>query len=197
LAQEPKIILMDEPFASLDDEKRAEMRDLLRSLLDDTRTTLVLVTHSRDDALDLSHRVLILDRGRLIADDMLETLLIHPRHAAAVRSLGLGQLIPGVVSAEGNAETAFGNVRTTPGTPPGSALLLVRPDQPRLVADGAGTDAEVVSLELRPPEGREVRRVAVVRVAGSTLRVFVREQVLSVGERIRVRIDGECDPVQE
>jgi len=59
LAQEPKLILMDEPFASLDDEKRGEMRDLLRALLGTRETTLVLVTHSRDDALNLARRHVI------------------------------------------------------------------------------------------------------------------------------------------
>jgi ABC-type Fe3+/spermidine/putrescine transport system ATPase subunit len=197
LAQEPRLLLMDEPFASLDDEKRAEMRDLLRSLLESTETTLVLVTHSRDDAFDLARRAVVLDRGRPVADGPLEALLTGPRHAAAVRALGLGQLIPAVVTAEGDAETAFGKVRTRPGTKPGPALLLVRPDQPHLAAGGAGVEAEVVSLELRPPEGREVRRVAVVRASGNLLRVFARERTLSVGERVRVQIDGECDAVQD
>ena len=186
---------MDEPFASLDDEKRAEMRDLLRSLLDSTETTLILVTHSRDDAFDLARRVIVLEQGRPVADDMLETVLIRPRHAAAVRALGLGQIDPGDVAAGGDAATPFGKVRTTPGTIPGAAVLLVRPDQPRIAADGMGVEAEILSLELRPPEGREVRRVAVVRVAGNILRVFARDRTVSVGERIRVRIDGECDLV--
>ena len=135
-------------------------------------------------------------RGRPVADGAIETLLLHPGHAAAVRALGLGELIPGVVTARGEAETAFGKVRTTPGTGPGPALILVRPDQPRLAADDTGVEAEVVSLGLRPPEGREVRRVAVVRAAGNILRVLARGRTLSVGERVRVRIDGECDPVQ-
>jgi ABC-type sulfate/molybdate transport systems ATPase subunit len=196
LAQEPKLILMDEPFASLDDEKRAEMRDLLRSLLENTATTLVLVTHAREDAFDLARRVLVLERGRPVADDLLETALARPRHAAAVRALGLGQIVSGEIAADGVADTAFGKIRTSAGSKTGPVLLLVRPDQPRISTNGGGVEAEVVSLELRPSEGREVRRLAVVRVAGRLLRVFVRENKLSIGERVRVWIDGECDPVE-
>jgi iron(III) transport system ATP-binding protein len=195
LAQQPDLILMDEPFASLDDEKRAEMRDLLRSLLDSTETTLVLVTHSREDAFDLARRVLVLERGRPIADDLLETVSTRPQHAAAVRALGLGQVVQGEISARGDAETAFGKVRSTAGSRAGPALLLVRPDQPRIVTDDTGVEAEVVSLGLRPPEGREVRRIAMVAVAGKILRVYARDRTLSVGERVRVRIEGECEPV--
>ena len=70
------------------------------------------------------------------------------------------------------------------------------PSQPRIVSGLEGVEAEVVSLELRPSDAREVRRVAVVRVAGNRLRLFVRERVLSVGERVRVQIEGECEPVE-
>ena len=196
LAQEPKLLLMDEPFASLDDEKRGEMRDLLRSLLERTETTLILVTHSREDALDLARRVIVLERGEQVACDPLETVLVHPRHAAVVRALGLGQVIEGQTNSVGEVETAFGKVHTVAGTKPGRLKLLVRPGQPRIVSGAEGVEAEVVALELRPSETREVRRVAVVRVAGNLLRLVVRERTLSIGERIRVRIEGECEPVE-
>lgn len=196
LAQEPKLLLMDEPFASLDDHKRGEMRDLLRSLLDSTQTTLILVTHSRDDALDLARRVIVLERGEQVACDLLETVLVHPQHAAVVHALGLGQIIEGETTALGEVVTAFGKVRTTSGAKPGRLRLLVRAGQPRMVSDITGVEAEVVSLELRPSETREVRRVAVVRVAGNLLRLFVRERTVSVGERVRIRVDGECEPVE-
>ncbi len=197
LVQEPALILMDEPFASLDDDKRAEMRDLLRSLLDDSKATLILVSHCRADAFDLAHRVAVLDHGRLVADDALETLVARPRHAAAVRALGLGQLSPGRITATGEAQTAFGSVRTPPNAQPGPVLLLVRPDQPLLVADDTdvGVEAEVSALERRPTEGHEIRRVAVVRVSAHLLRVQVPGPPPAVGDRVRVRIEGVCEPV--
>jgi ABC-type Fe3+/spermidine/putrescine transport system ATPase subunit len=197
LAQEPKLLLMDEPFASLDDDKRREMRDLLQSLLDSTETTLILVTHSRDDALDLARRVIVLEGGEQVACDALETVLIRPQHAAVVRALGLGQIIDGETAASGEVETAFGKVRTIAGTKPGRLRLLVRPGQPRIMRDSEGVEAEVVSLELRPSEARAVRRVAVVRVGGKLLRLFIHERSLSVGERVRIGIEGECESVEE
>ena len=202
LAQKPQLLLMDEPFASLDDEKRAEMRDLLRSLLERTATTLILVTHSREDALDLARRVLVLDRGKSVENDLLETVFSHPRHAAAVRTLGLGQIIEGNTSAGGIVETAFGNVRIGSNARPGRVQLLVRPGQPRIVSGGEGVEgvegveAEVVALAVRPPEIRDVVRVAIVQSLGKLLRVFARGRMLSIGERIQVQIDGECEPVE-
>jgi len=195
LAQEPKLILMDEPFASLDDAKRAEMRDLLRSLLGAQEATLVLVTHSRDDALDLAQRVLVLDCGRPAACGLLENVLVCPRHVAAVRALGLGQVVEGEVTEAGAAQTAFGKV-TTMKTKPGRVKLLVRPGQPGIVADHEGVEVEVVSIELRPPEAREVRRIAVVQVTGQLLRLLVHNSSLSVGDRVRIRIDHPCEIIE-
>jgi ABC-type Fe3+/spermidine/putrescine transport system ATPase subunit len=196
LAQEPKLLLMDEPFASLDDEKRAEMRDLLRSLLETADTTLILVTHSREDALDLARRVVVLDCGRQVACAPMETALVAPQHVAVVRALGLGQIIEGESTALSEVKTAFGPVFTAVGTNPGKLRLLVRPGQPRIVSGADGVEAEVVALELRPSETREVRRVAVVRVAGNLLRLFLRDAKLSVGDRIRIKIEGDCEPVE-
>ena len=72
LAAEPKILLMDEPFGALDPLTRAEMQDMLRKLLREmpgrSRTTVLLVTHDLDEALYLADRILLMDRGRLIAN---------------------------------------------------------------------------------------------------------------------------------
>jgi ABC-type sulfate/molybdate transport systems ATPase subunit len=172
------------------------MRDLLRSLLERTDTTLILVTHSREDALDLARRVVVLERGEQVACDPMETALVRPRHVAVVRALGLGQIVEGEATALGEVETAFGTIYMTAGTKPGRLRLLVRPGQPRIVSDLGGVEAEVVSLELRPSETREVRRIAVVRVAGNLLRLIVRQGELCVGDSIRVQIEGECEQVE-
>jgi ABC-type Fe3+/spermidine/putrescine transport system ATPase subunit len=192
LAQEPRLILMDEPFASLDDEKRAEMRELLRTLLARSAATLVLVTHSRDDAFDLARRVLVLERGRLVAQGPLEDVLARPRHAAAVRALGIGQVIEGQASGS-EAATAFGRVVLGEAAT-GRVLLLVRPEQARIRAEGA--EAEVVAIELRPPERREIRRVALVRAGGAVLRVGVDGAVPAVGERVRVAVEGAVERLE-
>jgi len=68
LAAEPKILLMDEPFGALDPLTRAEMQDMLRSLLKRVQTTVLLVTHDLDEALYLADRVVLLGDGRVIAN---------------------------------------------------------------------------------------------------------------------------------
>jgi ABC-type Fe3+/spermidine/putrescine transport system ATPase subunit len=194
LAQRPDMILMDEPFANLDDDRRAEMRDLLRTLLSESKATLVLVTHSRDDALDLASHVLVLDRGWPAAAGILADVIASPAHVAAVRSLGLGQIVEGNTADGITAITAFGPVSIAHKVVVGPVRLLVRAAQPKLNA--AGVEGEVTSIELRPSEsiGR-ARRFAIVRVGAGTLRVELDNDTVRVGSLLRVTIDGACRPL--
>jgi len=65
LAPDPDVLLMDEPYGALDFHTREKMQDWLLTLWKDMRKTVIFVTHSIDEALYLSDRVLILSDGRL------------------------------------------------------------------------------------------------------------------------------------
>ncbi len=70
LAMHPRVLLMDEPFASLDALTRRRMQDELLALWDEIRFTLLFVTHSIDEALRVGHRVALLSPhpGRMLAE---------------------------------------------------------------------------------------------------------------------------------
>ena len=68
LANEPGVLLMDEPFGALDPLTRAEMQTMLRDLLHRVGKTTLLVTHDLDEALYLADRVVFLEAGRTVAD---------------------------------------------------------------------------------------------------------------------------------
>ena len=68
LANEPKVLLMDEPFGALDPLTRAEMQTMLRELLRRTGVTTLIVTHDLDEALYLADRVVLLEDGAVVAD---------------------------------------------------------------------------------------------------------------------------------
>jgi osmoprotectant transport system ATP-binding protein len=74
LAADPPILLMDEPFGALDAITRAELRKHFRRIQRDLRKTVLLVTHDIGEALALSDRIGILDRGQLIAWDTPEAI---------------------------------------------------------------------------------------------------------------------------
>ena len=65
LAVEPRVLLLDEPFGSLDARVRQELRRWLRRLHDEIRVTSVLVTHDQEEALEVSDRVVVMNEGRV------------------------------------------------------------------------------------------------------------------------------------
>jgi len=70
IARRPRLLLMDEPFASVDAQTRADLEDLLLTVQRDHDITVLLVTHDIDEAVYLGHRVLVLGQGpsHLLAD---------------------------------------------------------------------------------------------------------------------------------
>ena len=68
LANEPKVLLMDEPFGALDPLTRAEMQTMLRELLRKTQVTTLIVTHDLDEAIYLAERVVLLEDGAVVAE---------------------------------------------------------------------------------------------------------------------------------
>ena len=65
LAPEPEVLLLDEPFGALDARVRAELRAWLLRLHDEMHVTTVFVTHDQEEALELSDRIVVLNKGRV------------------------------------------------------------------------------------------------------------------------------------
>ena len=78
LAARPKLLLLDEPFSSLDENLREEMRSLVLELHREFRMTTVLVTHDREEALAMSDRVAVMSAGRILQYDTPEMVYQHP-----------------------------------------------------------------------------------------------------------------------
>jgi sulfonate transport system ATP-binding protein len=83
LVREPKLLLADEPFGALDALTRIRMQDLLRSLVNAHRPTVLLVTHDVEEALTLADRVLVMDQGRILVDRPID--LPYPRRKSDSR----------------------------------------------------------------------------------------------------------------
>jgi sulfate transport system ATP-binding protein len=65
LAVDPAVLLLDEPFGALDAQVRAELREWLRRLHDETHTTTVIVTHDQEEAMEVADEVVVMNRGRV------------------------------------------------------------------------------------------------------------------------------------
>lgn len=93
LAADPGILLMDEPFGALDPLTRAEMQDMLRTLMSQLKKTVLLVTHDLDEALYLADHIVLLSRGRLIANLEPSEFLhsAHPEVSSYIRAFHRGE----------------------------------------------------------------------------------------------------------
>jgi NitT/TauT family transport system ATP-binding protein len=86
VAYEPHVLLMDEPFAAVDAQTRAELEDLVRSVWKRTGVTIVFVTHDIDEAVYLGQRVLVLSSSPTVVQDDLPVDLPEERDQLATRS---------------------------------------------------------------------------------------------------------------
>lgn len=85
-ATDPEILLMDEPFAALDEQNKYILQQELLTIWMETKKTVLFITHSIDEALMLSDRILLMSAqpGQIVADKKVE--LPRPRHVEQIRS---------------------------------------------------------------------------------------------------------------
>jgi sulfate transport system ATP-binding protein len=140
LAVEPKVLLLDEPFGALDAKVRKELRRWLRQLHDEIHVTSVFVTHDQEEALEVSDRVVVINKGKV---EQIGTpgVGLRPSGDTFRRQLSrLGQS----VSWPGRGRTACTSASTqalgaTDGND-GKAVAFVRPHEFELVPGWAERD---------------------------------------------------------
>ncbi|MBT2511619.1 molybdate ABC transporter permease subunit [Streptomyces sp. ISL-98] len=171
LAARPRLLLLDEPLAALDQTTRAHVRHTLRTHLAGFGGVCLIVTHDPVEAVSLADRVLVLDDGRAIQDAPPTEVTRHPRSPWVARMLGRNAW-PGT-------STAYG-LRL-----PGGERLVVADPLPL----PAGTDA----LAIIAPEAVSVHRD---KPTGSPRNVWpgtVRE-ITASGSRLRILITSARAP---
>ena len=88
LAVEPSVLLLDEPFGSLDAKVRRELRRWLRRLHDEMHITSILVTHDQEEALEVADRVAVMNNGRIEQDGPPEQVYDQPANPFVYNFLG-------------------------------------------------------------------------------------------------------------
>jgi len=86
IAYRPAVLLMDEPFASVDAQTRADLEDLLLRVQQETGVTVVFVTHDIDEAIYLGHRVIVLSGRPTVVRETVDVPLGWPRDQVATKA---------------------------------------------------------------------------------------------------------------
>jgi iron(III) transport system ATP-binding protein len=154
LARKPEVLLLDEPFSSLDASLRTRVREEVHTLLRAQGVTTVLVTHDQEEALSLADTVAVLREGTIVQGGTPDQLYTRPVDVGLAQFLGAVNLIDADFE-PGLARTALGPLalRMAPGTEArapgtGRGVVMVRPEQLEVrhrgesVADGLAGKVE-------------------------------------------------------
>ena len=98
LVLEPSILLLDEPFSSLDADLRQKMQILIRNLQQETGTTMFFVTHDQSEAFSISDRIALLIDGKIAQIDSPVTLFTSPKTTKVAHFFGNPNIITGHIS---------------------------------------------------------------------------------------------------
>ena len=151
LAQNPVVLLLDEPFSNLDPDMTGRMRQELHDLLRRMKITTVLVTHDHDEAFAMADRIAVLNQGRLEQFDTPEMMYHMPATPFVADFVGQADFIPGTVS-QGMVHTELGEfpdtLECTDGT---NVVVMIRPDDIHLVPT-EGARSRVLSRQFHGSE---------------------------------------------
>jgi spermidine/putrescine ABC transporter ATP-binding subunit len=143
LVYRPKVLLLDEPLSNLDAKLREEMRFEIKEVVTRLRITAVYVTHDQGEALALSDRVAIMNRGRLEQVGTPEEIYERPQSRFVAEFIGLSNFLEGQVEApdQGAMLVSAGSLRMSlpalPDARPGQKVLLfLRPNEIELLRPG-------------------------------------------------------------
>jgi sulfate transport system ATP-binding protein len=183
LAVEPKVLLLDEPFGALDAKVRKELRRWLRQLHDEIHVTSVFVTHDQEEALEVSDRVVLMNKGKVEQIGAPDEVYDHPATAFVASFLGSVNLFHGRVE---DGHLHVGEDAIVVGSEhdaSDSAIGFVRPHEFDLLpadAPGTGLPAKILRVIAIGP----LAQVELKRLNGELLEVSVlRDTLAALGLR--------------
>jgi iron(III) transport system ATP-binding protein len=146
LAPGPSVVLLDEPFSSLDAGLRVTAGRTVARVLRHAGATALLVTHDQGEALSLADRVAVLREGRFVQVGSPDQVYDAPVDAEVARFIGGGSLLPCGVR-DGRADTELGPLQLAHPLADGPAVVLVRPEQLEIHEHGDGVAATVIEVD--------------------------------------------------
>ncbi len=185
LAPEPGVILLDEPFSSLDAGLRSQLRSDVRRLLKGIGVTAILVTHDQDEALTFGDRVAVMRAGTIEQIGSPPDIYGRPSSPWVATFVGEANLLDARFGGDG-ADTAIGRVSSTLTT--GAGQVLCRPEQLRLDSTGSATVSDTSYF------GRDTRYEVDVPGADSVIVRVPGPPQYAPGDSVTVRFAADRRP---
>ncbi len=194
LAVQPRLVLLDEPFAALDATLRASVREDVQTILAHAGTTAILVTHDQDEALSIADLVAVMRDGRIAQVDEPQRLYASPVDVELGGFIGEANVMNGIARGD-RVETPLGMLEVRGGlTAPfgGRMTVLVRPEQVWVFpyADGPGVAGTVVQTGFHGHDS-----IIGIAIESDALPTLITSRVLGAlalrpGAAVRINIRG-------
>ena len=179
LAQQPRLMLLDEPFSALDTGLRGAMRKMVARLLSDAGVTTILVTHDQSEALSFADQLAVMRDGRLVQSGHPLDLYRYPDDEQTALFLGDAVVMPARIEA-GWAHCDLGRIPVNNHRNNHSAQIMLRPEQ-----------LQLVSIQPSPTEVAGCRAVVTERdFSGNTCTLTVELEASASGRTARPIING-------
>jgi iron(III) transport system ATP-binding protein len=206
LVFEPEVLLLDEPLSNLDARLRAQMGDEFRALQQRLKITTLYVTHDQEEAMALSDRVVVMQKGRILQVGAPETVYRRPANREVASFFGTPNLIEAAVTAcragvDGDyvltieGANGRGDCRASQAFQPGeTVLVMVRPEDVALAPPSAPVSAGQLAWPGKVVDGvfRGPRRSLVVETAGLRFNVECpATRAAAVGETVTLLVDAD------
>jgi iron(III) transport system ATP-binding protein len=199
LAPRPDLLLLDEPFSSLDVDLRERLAAEVRAVIRNTGTTAVLVTHDQHEAFAMADEIGVMHEGRILQWATPYDLYHRPESRAVADFVGEGVFLTGALAEDGDVVLELGRVRAS--VPRGHAArgrvaVLVRPSD--VVHDAtAAIRAELVAKAFR---GAEFLYRLRLPGGGEVLALVPSHHAHPIGDRVGIRLDVDrlaCFPEED
>jgi iron(III) transport system ATP-binding protein len=180
LAPQPSMMLLDEPFASLDPNLRDQLRSHVVGALRATNTPAVFVTHDQPEALSIGDRVAVMRNGQIEQIDEPSTVFHRPANRFVAAFMGQASFLEITEGSQGSS-TVLGPIDTPVAQ---TSVAMVRPDDVTFIADDNG-DAVVTRAEFLGPTW-----TCTVELPGGVEVISTRSHLdpVSIGARGRVEL---------
>lgn len=169
LVLRPRVLLLDEPLGALDAKLRRALQFELKELHREVGITFVYVTHDQEEALTMSDRLAVMRDGTIEQVGPPQQVYDAPNSTYVADFLGLANLLPGVVTTDGEVEVLGRTIVATTTGVAGPCTVFARPERLVLVEPDAGSVAGRVSDVVFVGSSTHVR----VAVAGEELEVVL------------------------
>ncbi|MDX1434145.1 MAG: ABC transporter ATP-binding protein [Gammaproteobacteria bacterium] len=190
LAPRPDVVLLDEPFSSLDVELRERIGQEVCAILAEREVTTVLVTHDQSEAFALAQQIGVMHQGRILQWDTAYNLYHEPADRFIADFIGQGVFLRGTLLTPDSVDTELGVIKGNRayGWPRGSAVeVLLRPDDIQPDPD-SHIHATVVG---RAFKGAEILYSLKLPTGSAVLSLFPSHLNHDEGERVGIRVAAD------